>query len=247
MKRILCAALAACVVSLLAVPVWAGEGVATAKFALHAQAWNQKGTCVQASPIDTTGGKTATPCSQFNTAFATDAPTDVYLVIANVDSGGIAGTTFGIQFAEAATGVGVDIVNFTLCTTGFQFESTGWPTVPGSGNIVTWEAPGQCAEQFIGSEGQHGLVGVFYIYAYSDDFFSIREHSLIPVTTQRLALASCANENTFFDYETVEILGRVQFGTGNAGCNPCIESCPIMVDVEPSTWGKIKNKYTATY
>ena len=196
MKRFLSAALAACVVGLFAVPVWAGQGVATAKFGLHVQAWSPEGTCVQASPIDTTGGKTPTPCSQYNTAFATNAPTNVYLIIANVDSGGIAGATFGIKFGHEGIGVGVDVVNFTRCTSGPVCPSTGWPAVPGSGNIITWE-PGQCAEQFVGGEGQHGLVGVFYIYAYDNDFFKITEHPLIPDPTQRLAVANCANENTF--------------------------------------------------
>jgi hypothetical protein len=173
----------------------------------------------------------------------------LYLVVAGVDTGGLGGATFGIDFNGAAVGEGIDIVGWTLCATGLEFSSDGWPG-PATGNIVTWLQPNECAQLFVPqtlpTEGIHGVVGAFYIYAYTDDVFRVREHSLIG-SPNRVVLATCAGTTTVFDHTdpNVGVFGRAAFGVGT-GCNPCVELCPNTTPTEPSTWGRIKTQYTET-
>jgi len=250
MKRSVFAALAALLMILFAAPTWAA-GVDDAVFSLHAQTTATKVSqiCTSASPIDTTGGATPTPCSQYTTSWPLLQGADMYLVVAGVDTGGLSGATFGIDFNGTAIGDGIDIVSWTLCATGLEFASDGWPA-PATGNLVTWLAPLQCAQLFVPqtlpTEGIHGVVGSFYVYAYTDDIFRVREHPLL-LSDERVALTTCTGAGKLFDWldPNVGIFGRVAFGAGS-GCNPCLEPCPNTTPTEPSTWGKIKTRYTKT-
>jgi len=221
---------------LLFTPLLAGaSNVDSAVFALHAQSHAQKASyvCGSANPNN------AVPplaCRDYQVTWPIKSGADVYLVVAEVDTGGVSGATFGIDYPVSQTG-GLSVFRWTLCTTGLEFPGDGWPQ-PATGNIVTWLTPDQCAQQFIGQDGIHAVAGAFYIYAYGDGVFSVREHPQLQ-SSQRLVVTNCAGQATVFPPDDAARLGRVGFGTAaDQGFLPCPG-----VPVRPITWGRLKSHY----
>ena len=222
--------------SFLVVQPAGATGVEEVVIALHVQAQAQKTgfICTSASPSNQVPPLS---CAEYNTQGSLLMPLDVYVVVARVDTIGISGVTFGIDYEGAAIGTGLDIVEWTLCASGLEFQSDGWPG-PTTGNIVTWLKPEGCATQLIGNDAVHGVVGAFSVYAYGKDTLWIRDHPLIE-SRERLAASDCTGAVAFLE-PTSGILGWAGFGT-DPGCNPCL--IPCIVPVRPTTWGAIKTKY----
>jgi hypothetical protein len=222
---------------LLLTPLLAGAGtVDRAVFALHAQSHAQKAAyvCGSANPDN------AVPplaCRDYRVAWPVKSGADVYLVIAEVDTGGVSGATFGIDYPASNQTSGISVFGWTLCTTGLEFPGDGWPQ-PATGNIVTWLTPNQCAQQFIGQDGIHAVAGAFYVYAYGDGVFSVREHPQVQ-SSQRLVVTNCNGVATVFQPGDTWRLGKIGFGSaGTQGFTPC-----SMVPVRPTTWGRLKSHY----
>jgi len=239
MTRTLSAALmAAACLTCAARPVLAGAGamIAGPKFALHAQTHAAKATfvCSTASP-----NTNNVACSDYVTNWPLKTGTDVYLVLAQGDSTGFSGATFGITY-NGIQSQGVDLVgDWTLCASGLQFPSDGWPGAD-TGNICTFLVPEDCQDTVIGDDGVHAVLGAFYIYAYTEDRFRIREHPKI--SQGNLATAQCSGKSTTYPPEEYALrTGWVAFGSPSLdpGHNPCTDEVPV----EPTTWGRIKSQY----
>lgn len=242
MTRTLSLALLAVTLACTALPALAGPSavISGPKFALHVQSHAQKASyvCTTASP-----NTNNIACSDYVTQWPLKTPADVYLVLAQGDSTGFSGATFGITY-NGAPFEGVTLVGeWTFCASGLQFPSDGWPG-PDTGNIVTFLLPDGCQRTVLGSDGVHAVLGAFYIYAYTQDRFRVREHPLIP--QENLATADCSNKTTVYPpIEYTMRTGWVGFGT-DPGCNPCTviddKGCDP-VPVLPTTWGRIKSQY----
>lgn len=245
MKRLVVAACAALMVVLFSFPATA-QVPAGAKFALHLQAHAAKSSviCTTADPSDTSVTP-GIPCSSYTTSGLIGVAYDMYVVIAQVDSNGVAGVTFGIDYdgvGETNTlRSGVDVVGgWFLCSSGLQFPSDTWPD-DYSGNVITWNTE-DCAYTEIEPDDIHGTAGAFYVYAYSPDTFRITAHKQ-QVIPDNLELVNCTGAGVGVDPES-GILGSVDFSESGSepGCNPCVTPC-LVEPVEPTTWGGIKTKY----
>jgi len=223
--------------NVLIAPPAGASGVDDVVIALHVQAHVEKAAflCTSTSPNEQ---DPPLSCSEYNTQGSLRMPLDVYVVVARGDTIGISGVTFGIDYDGAATGTGLDILSWNVCASGLEFQSTGWPG-PATGNIVTWVAPEACATQLIGSDGVHGVVGAFYVYAYDEDILRLRDHPLIE-TQERLAASDCFGVTAFLDPDA-GITGAAAFTNHPWSCNPCIAPC--MVPARSTTWGALKRKY----
>ena len=242
MNRCVCAALAALVVVSFAVPALAQD--IGAKFAMHIQAHAMKTAlvCGVESPNDTTTGA-ATACSDYVVDYPVLLGGDMYVVVAQADSGGVSAASFGIEYNDE-DGVGVDVGGFVPCISGLPFFSDDpkWPA-SGSGARMTWlQPPDNCPTQLIGDDGVHAVVGAFYVYAYDTDTFLLTPNRTLE-SGPELGIANCAGSEIQFETDNVERAAWVSFGeTLKPGCNPCLDFCAT--PVEKSTWGKIKSKYT---
>jgi hypothetical protein len=212
-------------------------------FALHAQAHSSP-----ASSICTTANPNLTDpplaCTDYTTSWPLGVGADMYLVVAHADSEGVGGITFGITYGGGDPGMGLKVVNWTLCATGLEFVSDGWPD-PNTGNVIIWLLPTGCARQVIGEDGVHAVAGAFYVYAYDHDLFSIREHSKL-MSEERMAISDCSGGTTVLNYDEMYLSGRlarVGFGAfTDWSCGPCIAPCyfdPVLA----ATWGGIKTRY----
>jgi hypothetical protein len=160
------------------------------------------------------------PCSEYVTTAPLHRATDAYIVVGNANKPGVSGVAFGIEYQEAPA-VGVDIVApFHMCATGLEFPSPGWPA-SGEGNVITWNVTTSCAATEIPPNGVHGIVGAFYLYAYSEDTFRITENKTL--RTPALRVGICDAGDTQLDPATDA--GSVVFSdNGRAGFNPCTEA-----------------------
>lgn len=244
MKRFYLAAIAASLAMAAAAPmVWAGVETGP-KVALHVSATTSKTSvlCTTWSPAPAPVGQNI-PCSNFVTQGALLVDQLVYVVVAQADtpafSGGVAGAQFGIDY-NGNSGQGVDVSTWTLCAEqGLEFPNAGprgdFPAA-GGGNRVTWAV---CQDLRIGNEGIHTVVGVFQVYAYTDDKMRLTPNRNLQ-TGSTFVLANCAAvESTYVD--SLDRLGIAAFGT-DPGCNPCIQQ-PCIVPTYPVTWGRIKSLY----
>lgn len=235
MTRLFVAAMAALTVVVLAVPAMAAAPVPGPKIAVHIIPHvASKGY----SFCDGVAESTATACSNFVTQGALRTPYDLFICVAQGDSLGVSGATFGILYDDV-TGSGVDFIGeFHLCASGLQFPSATWPA-SGSGNVITWNTETQCGTTRVPPDGVEGTVGGFYIYTYSDDRFQITKHTKLQAPVLQTANCNGVQEN-----RPDAAAGWVGFGTMN-GCNPCIVDCAT--PAQPTTWGRIKSQYGAQH
>lgn len=211
------------------------EAQTNPKIAVHLQTHSSKSACGDADPV-----VNGIPCSAFTTAGELKTGYDLYLVVSQADSLGVAGATFGICY-NGNTTEGVDVVSWNLCASGLEFPQTGWPDAV-TGNVITWNVA-ECGDTRIDPDGVHGTLGAFYVYAYSRDIFAVTPH-LGQEGGPKLKVANCNGAEKDLDPQN-GVLGWAGFG-GDPGCNPCTAVCPTdvcPVPVEPVTWGGIKTKY----
>jgi hypothetical protein len=231
--------------------VVASSQVLDPRFALHAvpHSDNPDSTCVK-SPIYPDQGPT--PCSEFVTNAEIGTDVDVYLVIVTDDSSGISAARFGVAY-DCEPGVGVDVLGWTECISGYSFPSTSppWPE-PGSGTTVVWDSD-DCQNTFVGDDGIHALVGVFRLFAYDgSSAFLITPYYASEANP--LAISDCQGQvtNVHPDFYGCYV-GILLFGSSQPGWNPCVNNLhcegwgrPEPCDgtpVLPSTWGRIKTLY----
>jgi hypothetical protein len=228
-------------------------GMENARFALHAKA---SPTAKSNPRCDNAGTPIEEPnespnyanleCTGYNTQFAANAYSDVYIVVGRAGTEGVAGVSFGLDYTFDA--INPAFLVLTLCANGLYFPNgpvPGGPEFPADrgGARITWVLPEGCQSKVIGGTGVHAVVGVLNIYGYNGNVMSLTPNNNLSSGIPELAITSCGGATT--ELTTVwppqvlpQILGKVGFGTG-VGYNPC-----IVIPVMPTTWGKIKAQYT---
>jgi hypothetical protein len=205
--------------------------------ALHAKAHTTKGTtvCGTWAPNDL-------DCTQFNTAGRIGVPYDAYVVAINP---GVPASIAGLRWAMDYNGEphqGVDVFSWTGCGDA-EFQMDGWPG-PKLGNTLTWDFMEHCQTNRPGSSGAQAVAGAFYLYAYSDDVFSIfpffgwvvdKDGHWVAWQDPYLEIADCRPTKYFPNLE--EGRGAVRFSAGGTeiGFNPCTGegSLPPIVPPDP--------------
>jgi hypothetical protein len=166
---------------------------------------------------------------------------DVYLVVARAYPGpGIAGVSCGISY-NATSGAGVDVLGWTLCAD-LEFTNSGlngeWPA-SGGGNRITWVSTTNCQRTVIDPDGVHAIAGVFYVYAYSEDYFSLDLNQNLQFP--EFAVADCSAQVTYLSVSEPQPYGHAGcVGFGTLGWTPCYGG---FIPTESMTWGKLKTKY----
>ena len=195
--------------------------------ALHAKGHTSKGgtVCGTWAPNDI-------DCMEFNTRGTTGAAYDIYVVGVNPNPvlGDSLPTVAGVRWAidyDGAPQHGVDVFSWIMCGD-LEFPMDGWPS-PKLGNTLTWDFR-ECKTTWPGESGGQAVAGAFYIYAYSDDIFSVTpwfgweldslgawESWMDPV----LELANCRGSGYYLDLERAR--GAVRFSSAGTlvGFNPC--------------------------
>jgi hypothetical protein len=150
------------------------------------------------------------------------------MVLARGDSLGFAGLSCGIDY-DGRSGQGVDVLGWTFCGD-WEFPNWGeyaewdihlWPAA-GSGSRMTWNHDVRCQDTVLGADGAHALAGVFYVYAYGGDTFSVTENNGLD-SAPELQVADCMNNIYFLDPR--EDVGYVQFSNAPMlGFNPCTKA-----------------------
>jgi hypothetical protein len=169
-------------------------------------------------------------CEDFVTQVGDAGFRNVYLMVANYDSTGIAGLQFGVEYQDS-TGEGCDIQAWVSCAD-LDFANDGWPS-SGTGNLITWDYGDNCQ----GDTTTYApiLAGVFQVTTYSADMFRI-----VPRPVDGKAkVANCLYMETDITDFSPSRLGEASFGMG-PGYNPCLG---ILTPVRPTTWGSIKALY----
>jgi len=146
---------------------------------------------------------------------------------------GIAGVQVGLDYeggvSETEQLFPITIFSWTLCAT-LQFASPDplWP-LPGSGNLITWDAVLSCQRNRL------AIAGYFYMSAYGPG--TLR---LTPRPADMVAkVADCGSLEVILPEGA---LGFAAFSAGAVtnGCNPCLVDC-APVAVEEATWSKVKS------
>lgn len=191
-------------------------------------------------------------CTTYTTAGITNEQPgpNVYIVAGQgSETLGIKGVSFGIDYNGRETNPGVGInplfVAYTNCTDGIPFLQTGpngeFPA-PGGSLRVTWQT---CQNTVIGGSGVHALVGALYVYVYSADTLKVTPNmNLTQAPFSEFSVTDCMTITVdilpFVAPDLIDNLGgRIVFGGGD-GFTPC-----GVVNTQPTTWGKIKDRYTA--
>jgi hypothetical protein len=249
MKRILIGVAAVMIVTLMSGPVLAGTQN-NAVLSLHLKTHAKAGICDTVDPV--TQG---IACSNYVLSGNLTTAYDMYLTMAKGEyPPGLAALSCGIIYDNGVIGgatqgnaTGLDVFSWTLCTSGLQFPNgpTGlpqdeWPA-SGGGNRITWNAVTDCKQTGPGSDGVQAVAGVFYVYAYTTDFFQITEN-LNLLSGPELQVGDCNNSITNIPV-TSAAFAKFSAGAVNQGCNPCVTGECIPVATKPTTWGKIKQKY----
>jgi hypothetical protein len=191
---------------------------------------------------------TNTPCDQYVVSQCPLGPGQVYVVVAGAGNDGLAAASFGVNYS-GSNGAGIDprFILWTPCADGLAFPNNdgvhGDFPQPGGGLRITWNAPSSCQFESIVPYGVHAVIGVFYVYAYSDDVFRLTPNNNLQ-TGHEAAVANCAGiETNLFDvfpvwYVENWTMGRVGFGA-QSGYTPCPRPLPVVT----TTWGKMKSTY----
>jgi len=191
--------------------------------ALHVQA------ALTGKAPDRCGAAPTSTCNQFWSEGQVATPYDLYVILVdqNNPGGSLAGTTFGVDY-----GGGLSISQWTNCGD-LEFPGNGWPA-SGGGNLVTFDAIANCQQNVHGFE-LHATIGVFYVYAYSVESFSITPR--LYVQNPDLRAADCSAAETDIHYPQ----GAGTAGFGIFGYNPCNGGA---TPIEPATWGNIKLQFS---
>ena len=200
---------------------------------------------------------TNTPCSSYDVTCEPLGPGQVYLVIGRAGTEGVSGVSFGIAY-DGSSRVGIDpaYVTWTPCADGLSFPSSdgvhGLFPEPGGGLRITWNLTTSCQTETISGYGVHAVVGVFYVYAYSDAMFRVTPNNNIQDGPEA-AIMNCAGVTT--DLVDVwglpivnDLMGQVGFNrTGFSPCwfdvDPSYAGQLCTVPAIPTTWGRMKSLY----
>lgn len=184
-----------------------------AKIAAHLVPASHKNRCGGVTPE-------AFPCnpgsndSPFTVSGSLQTGYDLYLFVVDADS--IAAATFAITYNDTA-GAGVDADLWTACADG-TINQPGWPS-SGTGTIVTWILDTNCQSTPAAGDHDYGvtaLIGVLYVYAYSDDVLSIVPRRNVPAGF--LEVNDCVGRPAVVDSTTG--VSSVVFGSGRP-YDPC--------------------------
>lgn len=198
------------------------------------------------------------PCGSYSTYRSPLGSGQVYVVIAKAGAEGVSAASFGVAYG-GSTGQGIDpaYVTWTSCTDGLSFPNNdgvhGDFPQPGGGIRITWNNATSCQSESISNFGVHAVVGVFYVYACSDDVLRLTPNYNLQGGVPEAAVSNCAGSTT----DLVQVWGlqnvlqyhMASVGFGNAwGCNPCqIDGPPCgVVPVNPTTWGRMKTMYKSS-
>jgi len=187
------------------------------KIAGHLLAYTTKAICSAsaARPPCNPGETHLNTHGNLNTSY------NLYLVVADADSSaGVAGAAFGIDY-NGTPGVGMDTFSWILCADAEYSggpQGVSWPA-SGSGNLIVWDQTVHC--QKTGASGDtHGdvtaVLGSIYVYAYSNDLFSLVPRSYVPAPD--LSVGTCAPVEVPLNFPSG--VGKVGFGTSQ-GVDPC--------------------------
>lgn len=213
-----------------------------AVFALHAftapsEPWPYYCPGTQYSGDPVTNG---IPCSNYVTVRPANSANWVYVVVGHGDAG-IDGVSFGVAYDGIYEPGYLDALSWTVCSDGMAFpsENPAWPA-SGSGIRLTWDT---CQGTVAGNDGIQAVVAKFYMYAYEGAHFEVTPN-FTTGDAPELNVNTCGQGTTRLLEQYGESLwgvltGRVDFG-GGYGLNPCLNGLPA----EPSTWGRIKKRFT---
>mgnify|MGYP000455444216 CR=1 FL=1 len=249
MKRILIGVAAVMLVAVMSGPVLAGSQT-DAVIALHLQTHLQKG-----DPCTVDPATQGTACSDYVLQGDLLTSYDLYLMVAQGNPvPGVGAISCGIVYNDGGCGAttlddafGVDVFSWQLCTSGLDFPNgclpgveNEWPA-SGGGNRITWDVSLDCRTTGPGTDGVQACAGVFYVYAYDQDYFQITPNNNLVSGIPELQVGDCNNAVSNL---LVTQTGFVWFSTGatEQGCNPCLTDC-IPIAVENTTWGQIKRRY----
>lgn len=207
------ALLTLCLGGLLVSPVMAASEF-DAKIALHVKSAPAKGVsaCGDYQP--------SIPCSDYSVQGDLGTIQYVYLVVAQVDSAGVAGVSCGVDY-DGVNGQGVDVYQWILCSGGLEFPNSGqygpWPAA-GGGNRMTFD---DCQNTEIGSDGVHAVLGAFITYAYGPDVLSITENRNLN-SGPELVYVVCSG---LVERSIHGLFPEVAFSAGEVdpGHNPCLD------------------------
>ena len=163
------------------------------------------------------------PCNSGQTNFSVTGNIhtsyDLYLVAADGDSAtGISGVCFGIDY-DGQPQSGLDIFSWiSWGDSEYRGGATGvaWPS-DGSGNLILWDHS-HCKKTPASGDSDgdvSAILGVFYVYAYSTDVFSITKRDY--AETPDFSAIGCSGKHA--DLAFPSHAGKVGFGT--AGSDPC--------------------------
>jgi hypothetical protein len=189
-------------------------------------------------------------CDQYSVT-APLGGSSVYVVVAQAGEEGVGAVSFGVEYDGSdpdgqywsgdETGIVSSETMWTTCADGLEFPNdNGKGNFPASkgGVRITWAS---CANQVINNHGVHAVAGCFYVYAYSSTVMSLGSNNG-QSSGPELVVANCSGKKTDFfssSHYPYAILGKVQFGTGSGGYNPCADVVPV----RSTSWGKIKQQY----
>ena len=193
--------------------------------ALHAKAHTSKGVT-----ICTTWAPNDLDCTQFTTAARTGVPYDVYVVGVNPniaagdDTPSVGGLRWGIDY-NGEPQKGVDVFTWISCGDG-EYPWDTWPR-PRTGNSLTWLA--NCPHNQPGESGGQGVAGAFYLYAYSEDIFSIapfygwvfEDGRWVGWQEPYIEMINCKSESYMVNLETGRSAVRFSASGSGQGFNPC--------------------------
>jgi hypothetical protein len=202
---------------------------------------------------------TNTPCYSYEVSCQPFGPGQVYLVVTHAGGEGVTAASFGVSYSGSTrTGIDPAHVTWTGCADGLSFPNSdgvhGLFPQPGGGLRITWNTANGCpaaTQEAIGNAGVHAVVGVFYVYAYSNDILRVTPNYNLEGGVPELAVANCAGITT----DLVQIWGLPtalqrcgSVGFNEYGRNPCEQfaapaQAPCTTPIRPTTWGRLKATY----
>lgn len=166
----------------------------------------------------------------------------VYLLAAPSDSNdtnqGLLGMQLGINYEMDTPGQRGLLVNSWHACSELEFPGTGWPG-PDTGNTITWSL-GNCQNTALVA------AGYFYVTAYGASTMSVEGFP----GTGVVKAADCSGAEFVLNQilNTSEVgwisLGGGRIGPDTDGCNPALEPCDRLTPATPTTWGKLKQRFT---
>jgi hypothetical protein len=169
---------------------------------------------------------------------------DIWVVVCGAnDSVGIAGIEYGLEY-DFASGSGVDVQSWASCTD-LQFPNTGFPFLPNTGNIQTWDRFNNCQRTAqVTTQGSRSEVVPNTVFAVAGwARVAVRGSDAISVIprpiTGKLKVADCESKEDDLTGR-IESRGSATFCSNRFGYNPCSAR---NLATEESTWGRIKTLF----